>query len=78
MYKLLAMDQCGRLYELSSRGWVRSGGTSFPSLPDARKIPEAMMVPPLPGGQYIADSYVGRVDSTGAIVKTFPFIPVEV
>ena len=62
---------------MCSSGWVRGEGTNFPSLPDARKIPEAMMTPPLPGGQFILDSYVARVDVTGAIVKTFPVVPVK-
>ena len=75
MFRLFSMDQEGRLYQLSSQGWARGDGATFPDVQELRRMLIVSGTPPLPNGQYMQDTYIARVDAAGLIMTTFPLTP---
>lgn len=74
MYRLFAMKDDGRLYQLGSRGWVLRDGTNFPTLADGREFIFESIVPNLPD---TVDTFFARVDTAGIIDTTFAVLPIK-
>lgn len=72
MYRIFSMGYCGTLFQLSSSGWIRARGASFQSLRGVRCFfRDHPIMPPLPNGQAMADSYIGKVDAVGDLIETY-------
>lgn len=73
MYRIFAMSESGRLYELGSKGWVEADGASFSDMSEVRDFLNSTFIPMLPRGELLLDSYVSVVDAEGSIVTTFSY-----
>jgi len=71
MYRIFALGESGRLYQLSSKGWVVGHGSAFHSVQEARLILATCFVPALPTGEIIRDAYIAAVGLGGLIITTF-------
>lgn len=72
MYRIFYLGWSGRLYQLSSDGWVTTDGTSFATVQDVRDFLSLHIVPDPDGETDCADCYIGAVDADGLIITTFP------
>jgi hypothetical protein len=75
MYRVFSMDESGRLYQLSSQGWNKGFGASFPDLQRLRAMIVCTGLPALPNGQLMQDTYIAAVGAAGLILRTFPLTP---
>jgi hypothetical protein len=73
MFRLFSMADDGRLFQLGSAGWKARDGASFPNLTAAVKFLKQRLVPALPDGQFMRDSFVALVEPNGAIRMTFDY-----
>ena len=72
MYRIFALSEHGRLYQLCSLGWAATEGTNFLEVRIARDIFSTTFIPALPDGGIIVDGYIAAVDGCGTIITTFP------
>jgi len=70
MYRIFAMSESCRLFQLSSQGWVVTNGTNHTSLTFCRKILTEHFIPALPNGEIAVDCYIALVDLEGRIIST--------
>lgn len=73
MYRIFAMSESCRLFQLGSQGWVTTNGSNHASVTFCRKILDEHIVPALPNGEIAVDAYIALVDVEGRIVETFQF-----
>lgn len=73
MYRIFALSEFGRLYQMNRSGWVVGNGTSFTTVRQARMILNTCIVPALPDGSIAVDGYIAAVDAEGLIITTFAF-----
>ena len=72
MYRIFYLGWSGRLYQLSSEGWVTQDGTAFTTVQAVRTFIREHIIPDPPGESGCADYYIGAVDAEGLIITTFP------
>ena len=75
MYRIFAMSESCRLFQLSSRGWVITSGTNHDNEEFARKILTEHFIPALPNGEIAMDCYIALVDLEGRIITTSEVYP---